>query len=82
MSNRPRKHLHFKDAIAMLETKLPVDLKVWKLKDASIIEYKGVICVGSHWRGGTHTIRLPQSNLLREFRDITLFEINGYEVDR
>lgn len=66
----------------MLETGHPVDIKVWKLSTGDIIEYRRVRCVGSHWRGSTHRIRLPQSGEIREFRDITLFEINGYEVYR
>lgn len=72
--------IHRNDALRMLETGQPCDLKVWKLSTGDIIEYKGVRCVGSHWRGGTHKITIPRSTLLREFRDITLFEINGLEI--
>lgn len=72
--------IHRNDALRMLETGQPCDLKVWKLSTGDIIEYKGVRCVGSHWRGGTHKIAIPRSTLLREFRDITLFEINGLEI--
>lgn len=79
---RPAQCIHWKDAIALLESGLPVNLKVWKLSTGDILQYKDVICVGSHWRRGTHKIKLPQSHVLREFRDITLFEINGYEVIR
>ena len=79
---RPTRSIHWRDAIAMLETGHPVDIKVWKLSTGDIIEYRRVRCVGSHWRGSTHRIRLPQSGEIREFRDITLFEINGYEVYR
>lgn len=82
MSNRPSKCLHWKDAIKLLESKQPVTLKVWKLSTGDILIYRNAVCIGSHWRGGTHRIRLPESNLIREFRDITLFEINGYEILR
>lgn len=82
MNRRPAKCLHWKDAIALLESKQPVTLKVWKLSTGDIIIYRNVVCIGSHWRGGTHRIRLPESHLIREFRDISLFEINGYEVIR
>lgn len=74
--------MHWKDAVTLLETGRPCDLKVWKLSTGDIIHYKGAVCIGSHWRGGTHRIRLPASQLVREFRDITLFEINGYEIIR
>ncbi|MEG2599035.1 MAG: maintenance system killer protein [Muribaculaceae bacterium] len=76
------KAIHIKDAIVLLESKQPCNLKVWKLRTGDILLYQQVICVGKHWRGGTHRIRLPQSGVLREFRDITLFEINGMEVYR
>lgn len=74
--------MYWRDAIALLESGVPCDLKVWKLSTGDILTYRQVICVGSHWRGGTHQIKIPTSNLIREFRDITLFEINGYEIYR
>lgn len=82
MSNRPTKCIHWRDAIAWLESGQPVDLKVWKLSTGDIVEYKNVVCVGKHWRGGTHRIKLLTSHLIREFRDITLFDICGYEIIR
>lgn len=74
------KVIHRKDAIRLLESGQPCSLRVWKLSTGDIIDYKGVKCVGGHWRGGTHLIMLPNSGLLREFRDITLFSINSMEV--
>ena len=79
---RPSKVLHWKDAMLLLESGEPCDIKVWKLSTGDILEYKGAVCVGKHWRGGTHTVRLPLSQVLRTLRDITLFEINGYEIYR
>ena len=80
--NRPRGVIHIKDAIVLLESGQAVDLRCWKLSTGDILEYRGVKCVGSHWRGGTHRIRLPESGLLREFRDVTLFEINNMTIYR
>lgn len=74
------KAIHKNDAIRLLESRQPVNLRVWKLSTGDIIYYKNVTCVGGHWRGGTHKILLPQSQLIREFRDITLFEINGMKI--
>lgn len=74
--------LHIKDAITLLESGEPCDLRVWKLSTGDILEYKGVRHVGGHWRKGTHRIRLPHSQLIREFRDITLFEINKMTIYR
>ena len=72
--------IHKNDAIRILETGEPCNLKVWKISTGDILEYKGAQCVSSHWRGGTHTVRLPKSNVLRRFRDVTLFEINGMKI--
>ena len=72
--------IHMKDAIRLLESGQPCDLKVWKMSTGDILEYKGAVCVGSHFRGGTHRVKLPLSKVIREFRDITLFEINKMSV--
>lgn len=72
--------IHINDARKILDSRQPCDLKVWKLSTGDIIEYKGVRCVSSFFRGGTRKVLLPASGLLREFRDVTLFEINGMEV--
>lgn len=74
------KAIHMSDALRLLDSGRPVDLKVWKLKDGSILEYRGVVCVGGHWRRGTHRIKILRSGLIREFRDITLFEINNMSI--
>lgn len=74
------KVIHRLDAIRLLESGRPCNLRVWKLSTGDILEYKGARCVGGHWRGGTHKVILPKSGLMREFRDITLFSINGMEI--
>lgn len=80
--NRPSKCLHWRDAFLLLQSKTPCTIKVWKLSTGDILVYRDVVCTGANWRRGTHTVVLPGSNLHRTFRDITLFEINGYEVIR
>lgn len=80
LSDMGIKVIHRLDAIRLLESGQPVDLRVWKLSTGDIIEYKGVICIGFHWRGGTHLVKCPKSGLPRRLRDITLFSINGMEV--
>lgn len=72
--------IHLNDARKILDSGQPCNLRVWKLSTGDILVYKGVRCVGSHFRGGIHRILLPNSTLLREFRDVTLFEINGMKV--
>lgn len=72
--------LHLKDAIVLLESGQPVNLRLWKLATGDILEYKGAVCIGGHWRKGTHRVRLPRSGVVREFRDVTLFEINNNSI--
>lgn len=74
------KVIHIKDALRLLETGRPCNLRLWKMSTGDILEYKGATCIGSHWRGGRHRVKLPNSELIREFRDITLFEINSMEI--
>lgn len=76
------KMMEWRDAVALLESGQPVNIKCWKLSTGDILEYKGARVVGSHWRGGVHRIKLPESHLFREIRDITIFEINGHEIIR
>ena len=72
--------LHMKDAILLLESGQPVNLRLWKLATGDILEYKGAVCIGGHWRKGTHRVKLPSSGVIREFRDVTLFEINNNTI--
>ena len=72
--------IHKNDAMRLLESGVPCNLKLWKLSTGDILEYKDAVCVGSHWRGGTHKVMLPKSNAIRMFRDITLFEINNMTI--
>ena len=73
--------IHYKDAFALLETRVPVNLRLWKLSTGDILEYKGVVCISEYRRGGTHKVRFPNGEI-REFRDVTLFEINGKKIFR
>lgn len=82
MNKRPTKMMHWLDALALLDTGEPCDLKVWKLSTGDIIEYPQAVCIGSSFRNGTHRVKCHGSGAPREFRDITLFEINGYEIIR
>ena len=74
--------IHIKDAITLLEAGYPCDLRLWKLSTGDILHYRGAVCIGGHWRRGTHRARLPESGLIREFRDVTLFEINNMTIYR
>ena len=69
-----------KDAFRLLEDRRAHNLRLWKLSTGDILEYEGAVCVGGHKRGGTHRVRLPRSGVLREFRDISLFEIDGLKI--
>ena len=72
--------IHRKDAFRLLEDRRAHNLRLWKLSTGDILEYEGSVCVGGQKRGGTHRVRLPRSGVLREFRDISLFEIDGLKI--
>lgn len=57
-----------------------VNLRCWELKTGDIIEYKGWMVIGSHWRGGTHRLKNPRNGQIRMVRDITIFEYMGHEI--
>lgn len=74
------KSIHKRDALRLLEDRQLHTIKVWKLSTGDILTYKDCICHSADRRRGTHKIRVPLSGVLREFRDITMFEIDGLSV--
>ena len=74
------KALHRRDAFRLFEDGQPHELRVWKISTGDILHYKNAVCSGMYKRGGTHRISIPLSGVIREFRDITLFEIDGLKV--
>lgn len=74
------KAIHMNDAIRLLEDGQKHELKVWSLIHGDIIHYRGAVCIGSYRRGSNHRILLTASRQVREFRDCTLFWIDGLEV--
>ena len=52
--------IHIKDAITLLEAGYPCDLRLWKLSTGDILHYRGAVCIGGHWRRGTHRARPSQ----------------------
>lgn len=75
-----RNVIHHSDAMRLINTGEPVDLKVWKVSTGDILELKGVQAAGGHWRGGTHLFKFPESQVLRRIRDICIFEINNMTI--
>lgn len=74
------KSIHLSTAKKILEAGQPCDLKVWKSSDASIIHYKNCICISTYVRGGSHKIKLLDSQQIRQVPDVLIFEINDMEV--
>ena len=52
LSDMGIKVIHRLDAIRLLESGQPVDLRVWKLSTGDIIEYKGVIPLAGRYASG------------------------------
>lgn len=75
-----------KDALNLLEDGEEHKLLLWKIgtknKDGAgeILTYQDAIFVHRHIRGGTHTVRLKTSGVIRTFRDICLFEIDDLKI--
>lgn len=74
------KAIHMKDAIRLLETGQPCTIHLWKMSTGDILTYRDARCISAHWRGGTHKVKLPLSNVVRCLRDIAMFEINGMSI--
>lgn len=74
------KAIHKKDALRLLEDRQPHTIRVWKLSTGDILQYKDCVCHSADRRRGTHKIKIPKSSVIREFRDITLFEIDGLTI--
>lgn len=72
--------IHKNDALRLLEDGQPHDLMLWKMTTGDILSYEGAICTSHHTEGGTHNVKLPKSGLLRKFRDVMLFNIDGMDV--
>lgn len=75
-----QKSIHRRDALRLLEDGRPHRLKVWKLSTGDILTYEAAVHAGGNRRNAVHRIRVPLSGIVREFRDITLFEIDGLSV--
>lgn len=74
-----RTAIHQRDAIRLLEDGQPHDLRVWKMSTGDILSYRQVVCISTHRRGGTHRVKFP-SGEIREFRDISMFEIDNLKI--
>lgn len=81
MTTHPTPHtISLHDALRLLEDGEPHHLRVWKLSTGDILTYHDARFAGQNKRRGTHRIRLPQSALIREFRNCTLFEIDHMSI--
>lgn len=74
-----KKHIHINDARRILDTGAIVDLRLWKA-NGEILEYKGVKCTSSHFRGGSRQVVFQTSGAVRTVRDVCIHGINGMEV--
>ena len=72
--------IHRNDALHLLEDRQPHRLRLWKLSTGDILLYAQAVCIGGFKRGGTHRVKLFPSGEVREFRDITLFEIDNMKI--
>lgn len=63
----------------MIESKEPVDLKLWKM-NGEIIEANNVVCTSSYFKGNTFNLKFLDSNEFRKIKAVCIHEVNGEEV--
>ena len=80
MASQQLTTIHRRDAFRLLEDGQPHQLRLWTISTGDILHYKDATYVGQNRRSSTHRIRIPLSGVIREFRDITLFEIDGLRI--
>ena len=61
------------------DNKTPFSCKVWK-KNGDILQYKDVVCTGSHHESNTATLLFTESREIRKVKVICIFEINDEEI--
>lgn len=74
------KSLHLKDALRLLGDGEEHHLKVWKLSTGELIDYPRARMAGAHKRRGIVRVYLPQSALIRAFREVALVEIDDLTI--
>ncbi|MFG5857409.1 hypothetical protein LDB17_04305 [Dysgonomonas sp. Shenzhen-Wh21] len=75
-----REMIHIKDVRRILNSKKRVNIRCWKMEDASVMDCKGVVCTSSNFNNNTFNIRFPDSGQIRKIKAICIFEFNGKEV--
>lgn len=75
-----QKALHLHDALRLLKDGEPHRLKVWKLSTGDLLTYTDARFVGGHTTRGAVRVRLPNSGLIRQFKDVALCEIDDLTV--
>lgn len=71
--------MHIGKARLLIESKEPVDLKLWKM-NGEIIVANNVICTSSYFKGNTFNLKFLDSNEFRKIKAVCIHEVNGEEV--
>lgn len=74
------KALHTSEAFEILKDRQPHKLRLWKISTGDILTYPQAVLIGRSPRYGNHRVRLLPSKEIREFRDVTLFEIDDMKI--
>lgn len=73
------KSIHATTAREIIASGQPCDIRLWK-SDGEILHYRDAICIAHHIRSGTFRVRLRTSGQIRQFRIVSVFEVNDMEV--
>lgn len=71
--------MHAAQARMLIESKEPVDLKLWK-KNGEIVEATNIVCTSSYFHGNTYNLKFLDSDEFRKVKAICIHEVNGEEV--
>ncbi len=73
------KSIHSSTAREIIASGQPCDIRLWK-RDGEILHYTDAICIYHHVRSGSFRVKLRRSGQIRQFRLVTVFEVNDMEV--
>lgn len=72
--------IHQSEAFEILKDRQPHKLRLWKLSTGDILTYPQAVMIGRSPRYGNTRVHLLPSHQVREFRDVTLFEIDDMRI--
>lgn len=74
------KAIHISQARKMLDSGRPVELKVVKLKNGSVVTFRDAVSLRYDFYKGTRTVKILASHQIRTIHDVCIIGIDDFEV--